>query len=92
MTLKQVMGFELQVRSFLNIIIDDKPDDMNLEKIGLPDETDDIYEFLSLLERAGVTAHLEQDVRTVIDRADEVKYSWDELYDYYDKDGDHDED
>ena len=81
MTTKERLEFVLEVLSGIEVEIDSKPEGLDLDSIGLPDETDDLYEYLQILEDNGVKAHLIGDLGQSLSNG-ELNVRWEDTYEH----------
>lgn len=81
MATKERLCFALEVLANVEIEIDSKPEGLDLMSIGLPDETDDLYEYLQILRDNGVKAHLIGDLEQSLSNG-ELNVRWEDTYDH----------
>lgn len=79
MATKERLGFALEALSDIEIEIDSKPEGLDLDSIGLPDETDDLYEYLQILKDNGVKAHLIGDLGQSLSNG-YLNVRWQDIY------------
>lgn len=84
--MKTALGFDGTLKFRMTIIIDGAPKGFDLYDAGLPDEVDDIYEFMNKLKHKGVKCHLQHTVHDEILNGDETNYEWDDIFNINEED------